>query len=268
MIEFDNVTRAYARKLAVDELTLTVPRGELFALLGPNGAGKTTTIKMLTGLLRPTAGAVRVCGIDLAADPRRATREIGYVPEEPFLYEKLSGREFLEFAGEMRGLERPAIEERIRRECGFFDLDDFIDDLTETYSHGMRQRLVFAAAMMHDPPVLVLDEPMTGLDPRSVRTVKDRLRERAAAGSIVFMSTHTLAIAEEIAQRIGIMDHGRLHFLGTVGQLQAELASSHATLEPLFLELTSGNNGRLRPKPELQTQQCQNSDDSPRPSVY
>ncbi len=241
MIEFDNVTRTYARKVAVDGLTLKVPRGELFALLGPNGAGKTTTIKMLTGLLRPTAGSVRVCGADLTADARRAAYAIGYVPEEPFLYDKLSGREFLEFTAEMRGLDRSTVAERIRRECRFFDLDDFVDDLTETYSHGMKQRLVFAAAMLHDPAVLVIDEPMVGLDPRSMRTVKDRLRERAAAGTIVFMSTHTLAIAEEIAQRIGIMDHGRLHFLGTVGELQRELASSHTALEPLFLELTSGN---------------------------
>ncbi len=143
----------------------------------------------------------------------------------------------------MRGLGRPTVDDRIRRECEYFELDDFIDDLTETYSHGMRQRLVFAAALLHDPPVLVIDEPMVGLDPRSVRAAKDRLRARAAAGATVFMSTHTLAIAEEIADRIGIMDRGRLHFLGTVGELQDELASHHASLEPLFLELTSGNNG-------------------------
>ncbi len=165
MIEFDNVTRTYARNVAVDGLTLTVPPGELFALLGPNGAGKTTTIKMLTGLLRPTAGAVRVCGHDLVADVRHATRSIGYVPEEPFLYDKLSGREFLQFAAEMRGLDRPTVDARLQRECDYFDLGDFLDDLTETYSHGMKQRLVFASALLHDPPVLVIDEPMVGLDP-------------------------------------------------------------------------------------------------------
>ncbi|MBN1394721.1 MAG: ABC transporter ATP-binding protein [Pirellulales bacterium] len=254
MIEFDNATRTFARKVAVDGLTLSVPPGELFALLGPNGAGKTTTIKMLTGLLRPTSGAVKVCGIDLTADVRRATHALGYVPEEPFLYDKLSGREFLEFAAEMRGLERATVKERIQRENGYFELGDFLDDLTETYSHGMKQRIVFASAMLHDPPVLVIDEPMVGLDPRSVRMVKDRLRERAAAGTIIFMSTHTLAIAEEIAHRIGIMDHGRLHFLGTVAQLQRELASSHTRLEPLFLELTSGNNGRPHKETERRLQ--------------
>ncbi len=241
MIEFDNVTRMYASKVAVDSLTLTVPSGELFALLGPNGAGKTTTIKMLTGLLRPTAGAVRVCGHDLAGDVRDATRLIGYVPEEPFLYDKLSGREFLEFAAEMRGLDRPSMDHVVQRECRSFDLEDFLDNLTETYSHGMKQRLAFASALLHDPPVLVVDEPMVGLDPRSVRVAKDRLRMRAAAGTTVFMSTHTLAIAEEIADRIGIMDRGRLFFLGTVSELQRELASHHTSLEPLFLELTHGN---------------------------
>jgi ABC-2 type transport system ATP-binding protein len=245
MIEFDKATRTYARKVAVDGLTLTVPRGELFALLGPNGAGKTTTIKMLTGLLRPTRGAVRVCGYDLVSDVRRATRSIGYVPEEPFLYDKLSGREFLEFMAEMRGLDRPTRDRVIQRECQAFDLDDFCDDLTETYSHGMKQRLVFASALLHDPPVLVIDEPMVGLDPRSVRVTKDRLRLQAAAGTTIFMSTHTLDIAEEIADRIGIMDRGRLYFLGTVPDLQRELASHHTSLESLFLELTESGNGRV-----------------------
>jgi ABC-2 type transport system ATP-binding protein len=243
MIEFNNVTRSYARKVAVEKLTLTVPSGELFALLGPNGAGKTTTIKMLTGLLRPTEGSVRVCGHDLVADVRSATRSIGYVPQEPFFYDKLSGREFLQFTAEMRGLDETTVDGRIRRECEYFDLDDFIDDLTETYSHGMRQRLVFASALLHDPPVLVIDEPMMGLDPQSVRTAKDRLRAQATAGTTIFMSTHTLAIAEEIADRIGIMDCGRLSFLGTVSELRSALASRHASLEPLFLELTHGNNG-------------------------
>jgi ABC-2 type transport system ATP-binding protein len=246
MIEFDNVTRTYASKVAVEGLSLRVPPGEVFALLGPNGAGKTTTIKMLTGLLRPSSGAVRACGHDLVTDVRQATRSIGYVPEEPFVYDKLSGREFLEFAAEMRGLARATVDDRLRRECQYFDLHDFIDDLTETYSHGMKQRLVFAAALLHDPPVLVLDEPMTGLDPRSMRTVKDRLREQAAAGATVFLSTHTLAVAEEIADRIGIMDGGRLHFLGTVTDLQAALASRHASLERLFLELTSGNGAAAK----------------------
>jgi ABC-2 type transport system ATP-binding protein len=241
MIEFHRVTRTYARNVAVDELTLTIPPGELFALLGPNGAGKTTAIKMLAGLLRPTAGSVRVCGYDLVRDLRSATRWIGYVPEEPFLYDKLSGHEFLEFTAEMRGLDRPAIDCAIQRECANFGLREFLDDLTETSSHGMKQRLVFAAALLHDPHVLVVDEPTVGLDPRGARVAKDRLRAAASAGRTVFMSTHALAIAEEIADRIGIMDRGRLHFLGTMSELRDELASPHTSLESLFLELTNGN---------------------------
>jgi ABC-2 type transport system ATP-binding protein len=238
MIEFDNITRAYDRKVAVEALNLTVPPGELFALLGPNGAGKTTTIKMLVGLLRPDAGTVRVCGHDIFVEPRQAARCLGYVPDEPYLYEKLSAREFLQFCGEMRGLDQATLADRIDRESEHFDLGSFLDDLIETYSHGMRQRVVFAAAMLCDPPVLVIDEPMVGLDPRSVRLVKDLLRARASAGTSVFMSTHTLAVAEEIADRIGIVDHGKLRFLGTVAQLQQASSTQDMSLESRFLEMT------------------------------
>jgi ABC-2 type transport system ATP-binding protein len=245
MIRFDNVTRTYGRKVAVDRLSLSVGRGEIFALLGPNGAGKTTAMKMLVGLLRPTSGAVEVCGCDVAAQPRSAAGFLGYVPEEPFLYDKLSGREFLEFAAEMRGLEAADRQARIARESRSFDMTGFLDDLVETYSHGMKQRLVFASALLHDPTVLVVDEPMVGLDPRSVRVVKDLLRSRAAGGAAVFMSTHTLAVAEEIADRIGILNDGRLHFLGTLAELRRQRSSPDSSLEPLFLEVT-GNHDRPR----------------------
>ncbi len=249
MIEFDDVTRTYGPNVAVDRLTLTVEPGELFALLGPNGAGKTTTIKMLVGLLRPDSGTVRVCGHDVVARTRHAARACGYVPDEPFLYDKLSGREFLQFTAEMRGLDRSTTEARIARESESFSLGEYLDGLTETYSHGMKQRLVFASAILHDPAVLIIDEPMVGLDPRSVRLVKDLLSRRAAAGTTIFMSTHTLAVAEEIADRIGILDRGRLHFLGTVPQLREELSSPHTSLESLFLELTGSDNGRGAPEP-------------------
>jgi ABC-2 type transport system ATP-binding protein len=242
MIQFEDVTRSYGKKVAVAGLSLTIGRGELFALLGPNGAGKTTSIKMLVGLLRPDRGSVRVCEHDIVSQTREATRGVGYVPDEPFLYDKLSGREMLEFVGEMRGLARPVVAARIDRESKRFELGDFVDDLIETYSHGMRQRLVFAAALLHDPAVLVVDEPMVGLDPRSMRLVKDLLRERAAGGATVFMSTHTLSVAEEIADRIGIVEQGRLVFLGTVGELQRELSAQTASLEHLFLQLTEGNH--------------------------
>jgi ABC-2 type transport system ATP-binding protein len=238
MISFVETTRSYDGKVAVDGLTLNVRSGELFALLGPNGAGKTTSIKLLVGLLRPDCGTIRVCSHDVVAEPRTAARHLGYVPDEPFLYEKLTGREFLEFSAEMRGIDRATIEARIQRESNRFRLAHFLDDLTETYSHGMKQRVVFASALLHDPDVLVIDEPMVGLDPRSVRLVKDLLRAHAAAGRTVFMSTHTLAVAEEIADRIGIFHRGRLHFLGTVDQLREVRCSHDASLEALFLELT------------------------------
>jgi ABC-2 type transport system ATP-binding protein len=244
MIRFQNASRYYGRKLAVDDLTLSVPRGELFALLGPNGAGKTTTIKMLTGLLRPSAGNIEVCGLDMVSRTREAVQCLGYVPDESFLYEKLSGREFLQFVAEMRGLGRAETAARIARETETFDLSSFLDDLAETYSHGMKQRLVFAAACLHDPAVLVVDEPMVGLDPLSTRRVKDVLCQRARAGATVFMSTHMLSVAEEIADRIGIVDAGHVSFLGTVGELRAQLAAPGAALEPLFLQLTGNGTAK------------------------
>jgi len=239
MIELVNVTRTYGEKVAVDQLNLTVPPGELFAFLGPNGAGKTTTIKQIVGLLRPSSGSIRVCGFDVVTQPREAHQHISYVPDEPYLYDKLTGREFLQFIGDMYGLPSPQTTRQIEREIERFQLRDFVDQLTETYSHGMKQRLVFAAALLHDPEVLVVDEPMVGLDPRSIRLVKDLLRERAAAGATVFMSTHTLSVAEEIAQRVGVIHEGRLRFVGNLQQFRALLARDESSLEQLFLELTS-----------------------------
>jgi len=241
MIEFDLVVRRFGRTLAVNGISLTVPRGQLFALLGPNGAGKTTTIRMLVGLLQPNSGQVRVCGVDCSQNPREASSHLGYVPDEPYLYDKLSGRELLQFTAEMHGLDRSTVRDRIDRETERFELAAFLDNLTETYSHGMRQRLVFATALLHDPQVLVVDEPMVGLDPRSSRVVKDLLQAEAAAGKTVLMSTHTLAMAEEIADRIGILHCGQLAFLGTLAELRQEFSAPQQALEHLFLELTNGN---------------------------
>jgi ABC-2 type transport system ATP-binding protein len=247
MIRFEHVRHSYGSRVAVADLTLTVPRGELFALLGPNGAGKTTTIKMLVGLLRPDAGQVYVASHDALASPREAVQAVGYVPDEPFLYEKLSGREFLEFVAEMRGLSRTQVAEQVARQSAAFELDGFLDDLTESYSHGMKQRLVFAAALLHDPAVLVIDEPMVALDPHSTRLVKDLLRERTRAGTTVFMSTHMLALAEEIADRIAILNRGQLMFLGTLAELQRESACPQAALESLFLDLTRSAASAAKP---------------------
>lgn len=237
MIELQHVSRRYGRKLAVHELDLEIPRGELFAFLGPNGAGKTTTIKMMVGLLRPSEGVVRIGGFDIATDPREVNMRTGYVPDEPYLYEKLTGREFLRFVADLYGLPGDVATESIEDQINTFELADFVDQLTESYSHGMKQRLVFASALLHQPEVIIVDEPMVGLDPRSMRMVKDLLRAKARNGTTVFMSTHTLAIAEEIADRIGVITHGKLRFLGTVDELRIQLACDDS-LEQLFLTLT------------------------------
>ncbi len=239
MIEIEHVTRRYGAKLAVDDLNLHIPRGELFAFLGPNGAGKTTTIKMLVGLLRPSSGTIRLCGHDVGQQQTAANRLLGYVPDVPYLYDKLSGNEFLRFIAEMYGIDSREADERIKEQISIFKLHEFVDDLTESYSHGMKQRVAFAAAMLHDPQVLVIDEPMVGLDPRSVRVIKDLLRKKARGGQTIFMSTHLLSIAQEIADRVGIVDQGRLQFLGTIDELRARVASHESSLEHLYLSFTA-----------------------------
>ncbi|MCA9245628.1 MAG: ABC transporter ATP-binding protein [Planctomycetales bacterium] len=241
MIELEGATRTYGAKVAVDALRLTIPPGELFAFLGPNGAGKTTTIKMLVGLLRPSGGSIRVCGLDVVSQAREASLQIGYVPDQPYLYEKLTGREFLRFIADMYGLDARVAKERVEHEIRRFELEDFADYLAESYSHGMKQRTVFASALLHDPAVLIVDEPMVGLDPHSARLVKNLLRAEARAGKTILMSTHTLHVAEEIADRIGILAHGRLRFLGTVSMLRDEIKQEHLELEGLYLELMSQN---------------------------
>ena len=237
MIELQDVTKVYGTKLAVDHLNLRIEQGELFAFLGPNGAGKTTTIKMMCGLLFPTSGTIRVGGYDLEREGDQARQLISYVPDQPYLYEKLTGREFLQFIADMYGLAPDHTRRRMDEMIALFELDDFVNDLTERYSHGMKQRTVFAAALLHEPSVLIVDEPTVGLDPRSVRLLKDLLRREADRGVTVFLSTHSLDIAEQLAGRIGIVDHGQLISYGTLDMLrkQAELDGS---LEDVFLKLT------------------------------
>jgi len=237
LVEFLNVSKNYGPKPAVVDLNLTLHPGEVFAFLGPNGAGKTTTIKMMTGLLKPSAGAIRIAGAENAFDSAAARQVLSYVPDQPHVYEKLSGREFLEFVRELYGLSGAEVNGDVDRLIDVFELDDFLDDLAETYSHGMRQRLAFAGALLHRPKVLILDEPMVGLDPKSMRIVKDLLRKEAVAGMTVFMSTHTLAIAEELADRIGIIQRGRLIRCGTLAELRAEFVGGQ-TLEDFFLDVT------------------------------
>jgi ABC-2 type transport system ATP-binding protein len=237
MIDIQNVTKRYGEKVAVTGLNLQVPSGELFAFLGPNGAGKTTTIKMMCGLLFPTEGTVRIGGYDIKTDGDRARQLISYVPDQPFLYEKLTGREFLQFTTDLYGLPKAQAQERIAHVIEVFHLNDFVDDLTERYSHGMRQRTVFASALVHNPKLLIADEPTVGLDPKSIRELKVLLRQLAKDGMTVFLSTHTLDIAQELADRIGIIDHGRMMACGTLADLRKQ-AASDGNLEELFMKIT------------------------------
>jgi ABC-2 type transport system ATP-binding protein len=249
MIEFQQVCRSYGDKVAVDQLNLRVAAGELYSLLGHNGAGKTTAIKMLVGLMRPDSGSVRVGGFDVVSHTREAVALIGYVPDQPFLYDKLSGREILQFVARMYGLDSAQTARAIDREIARFELGEFIDGLTETYSHGMKQRAVFASALLHGPRVLVVDEPMVGLDPHSIRLVKDLLHREVAAGMCVLMSTHTLSAAEEISHRVGIMRNGRLLFDGTVPELRERFGDQELSLEAMYLAVTGENqpgNGELK----------------------
>jgi ABC-2 type transport system ATP-binding protein len=248
MIELHHVSKSYGTKIAVEDLSLTIAAGELFAFLGPNGAGKTTTIKMIVGLLFPTTGSIKVCGHDMRAEGDLARQHLSYVPDQPYLYEKLTGREFLQFIADMYGMPREHSRQRMNEVIELFSLSEFVDDLTERYSHGMRQRTVFAAALLHEPRVLIVDEPTVGLDPRSVRLLKDLLRRQADHGVTVFLSTHSLDVVEQLADRIGIVEHGHLISCGSLESLrhQAELDGS---LEEVFLKLTEEaalENGKLR----------------------
>jgi ABC-2 type transport system ATP-binding protein len=237
MIDLDHVTKLYGTKTAVEDLTLRIEPGELFAFLGPNGAGKTTTIKMLCGLLFPTSGTVKIGGYDLQREGDRARQLISYVPDQPYLYEKLTGREFLQFIADMYGMAREHGRRRMDEVIGLFDLGLYVDSLAESYSHGMRQRTVFAAAFLHEPRVLIVDEPTVGLDPRSVRLLKDLLRREAERGTTIFLSSHSLDVVEQLADRIGIVDHGRLISCGSLTVLRKQ-ASLDGSLEDVFLKLT------------------------------
>jgi ABC-2 type transport system ATP-binding protein len=244
MIELQGLRKVYGEKVALKGLDLSVKEGEVFAFLGPNGAGKTTTIKIITGLLRPTSGSASVGGFDLVTQGLQARTLMSYVPDEPYLYEKLTAREFLRMMGDLYGMDRDLTEQRIGDVVAAFELQDFLDSLTESYSHGMKQRTVIAAALLHKPRLLVVDEPMVGLDPKSARNVKDTLKTLSREeGMTVFMSTHTLSVAEEVADRIGILRQGNLVALGTFDEIKQSRMSTtgdaHQRLEDLFLDLTA-----------------------------
>lgn len=221
---------------AVDRLDLTVRRGELYALLGPNGAGKTTTLRMVAGLLAPDAGTVEIFGIDLAADPAGAKRAMAYLPDDPMLYAKLKPTEYLEFVAGLWGIEGADAEPRARRLLDWLDLTKHAHELTEGFSRGMKQKLALAGALIHEPQLLILDEPLTGLDAAAARQVKDLLLDHVRNGGTVVLTTHILEVAERLAQRIGIIEHGRLIAQGTLDELRGQ--TEGATLEDVFLHLT------------------------------
>ncbi len=238
MILLDNIAKRFDELWAVKHLEFEIHSGEVFAFLGPNGAGKTTTIKMITGLLRPTKGTVKVDEYDIQKEPVKAKSIIGYIPDQPYVYEKLSGREFFFFVGELFGMTKEKVEIAMQRFFDMFGLQPSIDKLVQNYSHGMRQKLVISAALMHEPKALIVDEPMVGLDPQSARQVKKIFREQAEQhDTSVFLSTHTLSVAEEVADRIGIINLGELLFVGTKEELRKHVHRD-GTLEDLFLELT------------------------------
>ncbi len=249
MIRIENLTKYYGKVRAVHDLSLEIERGEFFGFLGPNGAGKTTTIKIIVGLLRATSGNVILSGgdheeYDIERDAEKAKAITGYIPDSPYLYDKLTGYEYIHFVGGLYGVPEKKVDEHIQQYFSLFGLLDAAHYLIESYSHGMRQKVVMTGALVHDPKVLVVDEPMVGLDPRSSRLVKDLLKQKSKEGMTIFLSTHTLDVAEELCDRIGIIHKSQLIALGTIEELQrqAKEASSGLRLESVFLKLTEENN--------------------------
>ena len=241
MIQTQNLTRYFGSLAAVQDLNLTIEPGKLFGFLGPNGAGKTTTIRMIVGLLLPTTGTVRVSGHDVQQEPLIVKRAVGYLAQTPLLYEKLTGREFLRFLGGLYNLDDEKTATRTERLFSLMDLEDKADDLIESYSGGMRHKIGLCGALLHEPSVLVLDEPLAGMDPHGARRIKDLLRNLCQRGNTVFLSTHILEVAERVCDKVGILDHGRLIAVGTMESLRAQAQSTaETTLEDLFLKLTGG----------------------------
>lgn len=241
MIRTEALTKRFGEKIAVDSLDLDIAEGEFFCFLGPNGAGKTTTIKMLTGLIQPTAGTATVGGFDLQKNAIQAKQLLGYIPDHPFLYEKLTGNEFMHFVAGLYNMPGKDLDNQIADLMETFELADQADQLIDSYSHGMRQKLSFASCFLHQPKIVIVDEPWVGLDPKNIRAVKTYLKQKTREeGLTVLMSTHTLSIAEEIADRIGIIHNGKLLHVGTVADIM-QIEGTQETLEDVFLEITKGD---------------------------
>ena len=240
MIELQGLSKAYnkGKVQAVKSLSLTVGKGELFGFLGPNGAGKTTTIKMMVGLLRPDAGKVLLNGVDARLQPLRAKAILGYCPDEPALYDRMTGARFLAFIADVFGLPGAERAVAVAGLAESFEMSDALGDVISSYSHGMRQKLSLIAALMHDPEVLILDEPIVGLDPRAAFTLKEKMRGMCAKGKTVFFSTHIMEVAERLCDRVGIISHGELIAAAPLEELRRSAGEESATLEKLFLEMT------------------------------
>ncbi len=238
MIELKNLSKKYGNLLAVDNLELMVSKGEIFGFIGPNGAGKTTTINMMGGVLAPTSGAVMICGINMADQPEQAKRKIGFIPDRPYLYEKLTGMEFLKFIADLYDVDEDTFFKKSQEKLDMFFLSDRSNELIESYSHGMKQRLIMAAALLHDPEVIVVDEPMVGLDPLAIKIVKNLFKHLANEGVTIFMSTHTLKVAEDICDKIGVIHKGTLIASGTYEELRRDVHYERADLEEIFIRLT------------------------------
>ncbi|HEX2242937.1 MAG TPA: ABC transporter ATP-binding protein [Gammaproteobacteria bacterium] len=238
MIRIINLRKQYGRLAAVDNLNIEVAPGEIFGFLGPNGAGKTTTIRVMMGILRATSGRVILGGHDVEQEPQQAKAIAGFIPDRPFIYEKLSGKEFLTFIAKLHRMEAARRKRRIDELLEYFELSNWQDELVEGFSHGMKQRLVLCAALVHEPRILIVDEPMVGLDPKGARTIKNLFRSLAEAGTTVFLSTHSLSVAEEVCHRIGIIQKGHLIASGSMADIYRLTRGHDSNLEDVFLELT------------------------------
>lgn len=241
MIRLEGLTKHYGSFVALDHITLQVPRGVLYGCLGPNGAGKTTMLRMIAGILRPTDGRVFIGDDDVQGNPLAAKMRLGFIPDRPFVYDKLTGAEFLRFVAGLYGQEGDTVDRRIAELLEVFELSSWKDELIEAYSHGMRQKLIISSALIHRPECIVVDEPMVGLDPKGARLLKDIFRQFVDRGGTVLMSTHTLEVAEAMCDQIGILQHGKIVAHGTMAQIRKQHAAGDASLEELFLKLTGGH---------------------------
>jgi len=238
MIELINLTKIFGQLTAVDNVSLKIDTGNIFGFLGPNGAGKTTTIKMMVGLLKPTSGRVIIGGNDITTHPQEVKQIVGFIPDRSYIYEKLTGREFLQFVAGLYGIPKNKCNVKVERLLGLFGLEGWEDELIESFSHGMRQRLLLSSALIHDPKAIIVDEPVVGLDPRGARLVKTVFKKLAREGVTFFISTHVLEIAEELCDKIAIIQDGRVIASGTMSELQKKVDSKDNRLESLFLRLT------------------------------